>query len=263
MEAQACETIPVASPVWALRSNIMNGILIEGDVKEELTISRFAGEIVRICKSAELRKQLTSKMSEAALIRFNWERYVDQWEGWIFQPNVRFFSSQYAFQHKYAYGKILNVGCDTDASDFHSTRNAINLDIQQHGNAHVDIIADIRSNTVRNTIQNQYDTVIVGDLLEHMYHEDAIRTLTNASYGLKDNNSLLIITCPEDPRTPEEQNPTLTLNTSYKGGVSHFHRLVSLEELESIIARSGLQILGIQQIDCTHFKSWGVLCRLS
>jgi glycosyltransferase involved in cell wall biosynthesis len=267
MEAQACGVIPIASPVWALRTNIQHGILIEGDIKDKLTINKFVGEVIRVCNSEELRERILHKdgdMVEQAKVRFNWERYTDQWEGWMYQPECRYFFTQYAFQQKWAFGKILNVGCDIDSSDFGGLRNADNLDVKLHENVKVDIIANILDIDSRKLINRKYDTVIVGDILEHTTdNNQAIRLLVNAAYSLKDNDSLLIITCPEDPRSKEVQNPTFKGDEIYPGGISQFHRLIEYEELEDIIDKSGLRIIATQHIDCTHYKSWGVLCQLS
>jgi glycosyltransferase involved in cell wall biosynthesis len=263
MEAQACGVIPIASAVWALRTNVQHGILIEGEVKDDkLTIVKFAADIVRVCRSQELRDRLTKDMEIDAKVRFNWERYVDQWESWMYQPKCNYFFDQYAFQQKFAFGRILNVGCDTDASEFHNLRGAVNLDVQRHGNAPVDIYANILEPTVRDIIEKAFDTVIVGDLLEHMTFEQGTIALTNASYGLKDSNSLLIVTCPEDKRSTEEQNPTLDPKSAYIGGVSLFHRLVNLDELIEMIAKAGLRFVYAEQYDATHYKGWGVLCRI-
>jgi glycosyltransferase involved in cell wall biosynthesis/hydrogenase maturation factor len=269
MEAQACGVIPIVSPVWALAENVMHGVFVNGDIEDKLTLNRFAGEIIRLCKDENLRNRITKDIKMDARVRFNWERYVDQWESWIFQPDCRYFYSQYAFQQKWAFGDILNVGCDDDSSDFKGLRDAINFDVEQNEKNSVDIIGDARDNMELHFVDEQhqvctkFDTVIVGDLIEHLNHEDAIKILKNAKEVLKDNEeSRIIITCPSDPRTKEEQNPTLDVNSSYVGGVSHFHRYIDEDELLDIIEESGLKLEVAQIFDATHYTGFGAVCSI-
>jgi glycosyltransferase involved in cell wall biosynthesis len=273
MEAQACGVIPIVSPVWALRENVMHGIQVQGDVKDKLTLAKFVGEIVRVCNSQDLRDKLLAngKMIEEAKVRFNWERYVDQWESWIFQPACTYFFCQYAFQQKFAFGKILNIGCDTDASKFSTLRNAINLDVMPHDNVPVDIIGNILDESSIKLITDEndkgdFDTVIVGDMLEHMNYIQGVNALKNASFAMKyesgKGESLMIITCPSDPRPREVQNPTMKGDEIYPGGISQFHRLIKEAELMDMIKEAGLTVIGIQDIDYTHFHGFGVLCTL-
>jgi glycosyltransferase involved in cell wall biosynthesis len=267
MEAQACGVIPIASSVWALRENIMHGILIEGQAKDKLVMCRFIGEIVRVCRSVELRNKLTKNMATEAKFRFNWERYVDQWESWIYQPECKFFFAQFAFQQKYAYGKILNVGSDIDSSGFATLRNADNLDIVLHDNAKVAILGSILDPTIVDAIKDKYDSVVLGDVIEHMTHEDGVTTLKHAKTALRPSTLKrhLIITCPSDPRSIEEQKmhsntPGISADTTYAGGVSIYHRYIERDELVNMIHEAGLKIELIQDIDYTHFHGHGVIC---
>jgi len=269
MEAQACGVIPVVSPVWALAENVMNGIFVEGSIEDKLTINRFAGEIIRLCNDEGLRDRITKNMKIEALVRFNWERIIDQFESWIFQPDCRYFYSQYAFQQKYAFGDILNIGCDDDSSDFKGLRDAVNFDVTQNEKNNVDVIGDARNNIQSYFVDEQqetctkFDTIIVGDLIEHLSHEDAIKILKNAREVLKSNeDARIIITCPSDKRSKEEQNPTLDVNSAYKNGVSHFHRYINENEFLQIIEESGLKIELYQMFDATHYLGFGAVCSI-
>ena len=264
MEAQACGVIPVVSPKWALRENVMHGVFVEGDIEDKLTLARFTGEIISLCNSEKRRESILSgnAMKMDARVRFNWERYADQWEGWIFQPKCKYFFNQFAFQQKFAFGDILNIGCDEDSSDFRELRDAINFDVQQNVKNNVDFIGDARHVESLMLLHN-FDTIIVGDLIEHMTHEDAVKLLKNVQISLKYSaESRIIITCPSDPRTKKEQNPTFTGDETYPGGVSQFHRFISEEEFLQILEESGLEIEHHQWINCTHYMAFGVVCSI-
>lgn len=80
MEAQACGAVPIVSPVYALGENVHHGIGIEGDAwNDPLTKARFAAEIVRASDPA-FQQAVRPRMMEDARIRFDWERFVTQWE---------------------------------------------------------------------------------------------------------------------------------------------------------------------------------------
>jgi glycosyltransferase involved in cell wall biosynthesis len=259
MEAQACNVIPIVSPIWALQENVMNGIFVEGDVKAKLTIAKFAAEIVRVCSSDKLCNDIKDTMKISAKVRFNWERYVDQWECWMYQPKCKYFYAQYAFQQKYADGTILNVGCDSDASDFKGLRDAVNLDLQQNENNTVDVIMDMLGDHL--TVNDKYDTVILGDMVEHMDYHSGIKLINNAKLFLNESGKL-IITCPHDPRPKHVQNPTLDPDSVYINGISHFHRYISEDEFIKMLAATKLNVKVIQDIDYTHFYGTGVVATL-
>lgn len=261
MEAQACNVIPITSPKWALRENVDNGILIDGDAKDPLTKARFVGEIIRVARDPNLQRKLCEGMSTNAKVRFNWERFVDQWEAWMYNSKSTFHSTQYAFQWKYAEGYILNVGCDSDASGFGALGNVVNLDIQQNEKGNVAVISDILIG-LPTSLANKFDTVIMGDILEHMSHESAVKALNNAKMCLNSSGKI-IITCPSDHRTIQQQAERaekLDLNTGYTADVSKHHRYIDYKELCDIVHAAGLLVDVVQMIDYTYFMGHGVVC---
>ena len=113
MEAQALGAIPITNPLWALRDNVKHGIFIDGDADADpLTQARYTAEIIRLTIQPQIQEQLRPQMMQDAKETFNWERWVDQWESWIYGYEKHNYVAQYNFQLKHAKGKILNVGCD-------------------------------------------------------------------------------------------------------------------------------------------------------
>lgn len=80
MEAQSLGAIPIVNPIYALSENVLYGTGIEGDAySDPLTKARFAAEIVR-WSNPDLQETLRSEMMHNARERFDWEKFVDQWE---------------------------------------------------------------------------------------------------------------------------------------------------------------------------------------
>lgn len=89
MEAQACGAIPIFSPIFAQKENIRYGIAIEGKAEDPLTIAKAAGDLVRLVRNqkeadpmygTDLQEAIRVPMMQWARDRFNWERFVSQWE---------------------------------------------------------------------------------------------------------------------------------------------------------------------------------------
>ncbi len=81
MEAQALGAIPLINPIYALRENVLYGVTVEGEpYGDPLTKARFAAELVRLVSQPGLQDKIRGPMMEAARKRFDWERFVDQWE---------------------------------------------------------------------------------------------------------------------------------------------------------------------------------------
>lgn len=79
MEAQALGAIPVTNPWWALKDNIMYGSRISGDVNYNAMVrERYIEEVVYWMHNGDsIRKEMMTK----ARSRFDWEKVVDQYEG--------------------------------------------------------------------------------------------------------------------------------------------------------------------------------------
>lgn len=261
MEAQALGAIPITQPFWALRENVQHGIFIDGDAYHDpLVKARYIGEIVRVLGSIEFQEQIRPKMMLDARYRFNWERVVDQLELMAFDKPIQF--AQFAFQMKWAKGKILNVGCDSDHANFRKL-GAINLDVLLHNPLHgyktqANIIADVRECKLK----PYFDSIIIGDLLEHMTEEDAIKSLRNCSTGLK-NSGYIIITCPNDNRLFGDQHKRGNGDEEYVKGVKCFHtKEISASNLRHMIKAAGLKEFHYQEIDYTHHKGHGLICHM-
>jgi glycosyltransferase involved in cell wall biosynthesis len=82
MDAQATGAIPLTSPLWAVEENVQHGVFIEGDVTSDLIRSRFVLEVVRLAVDEGRQDEIRREMMPWARERFDWERFVDQWETW-------------------------------------------------------------------------------------------------------------------------------------------------------------------------------------
>lgn len=263
MEAQALGAIPLTRPYGALRDNVMHGIVLSGDADDPLVQARYAGEIIRLAQEDGLQDRIRPQMMADARGRFNWERWVDQWEAvaehygrWDWAPMV-----QYAFQHRHARGKILNIGCAEDVSAF-ASRGATNIDIHARHPltglptaAH--ILADARD--LPKGLYEGFDTVILGDILEHFTPDDAVLALQQARLALR-SGGRIVISCPDDARAPKAQHPHLEGDEEYLPGVSAFHlHSINRETLTDWLVQAGLQPTIWQELDYTHFVGHGIV----
>lgn len=86
MEAQALGAIPLAQTIWAVGENVKWGTLIGGDsYGDPLVRAQYAAELVRL-SDPDLQDSLRSAMMADARSRFSWDRFVDQWDTLIEQP---------------------------------------------------------------------------------------------------------------------------------------------------------------------------------
>jgi len=260
MEAQACGAIPLTNPLWALQDNVMSGSLVNGNADDSLNQARYVGEICRLASQEGFQDQIRPEMMNKARFRFNWERWVDQWEAWIYGLDKvkRLWISQFNFQLKYAKGKILNIGCDVDPANFKALK-ATNLDVVEESpilkvKTKADIIADVRD--LPESLTGKFDTVILGDILEHLVDDDIVIAIYNAKQCLKPGGQI-VITCPDDPRPADAQHK-INDNAGYAEGVSSYHeRPISKEYLEALINSAGCKVKHYQEIDYTVFKGHG------
>jgi SAM-dependent methyltransferase len=160
------------------------------------------------------------------------------------------FENQFAYQHAYAFGTILNVGCDSDSSNLKG-RGAVNVDIWKHNpytnfTIPADVLADVRDLSVTlegepTGFYGQFDCVICGDILEHFVHIDDIdRALQQCRLCLRPGGRI-IITCPEDTRPPTEQ--VKGEQPMYSEDVRAYHAYpVTRELMEEWCARNGLKV---------------------
>lgn len=245
MEAQALGAIPITIPVWAVRENVRHGAFIEGDPNDPLTQVRFAAEIMRFTNDG-FQQLIRKDMMPYARTRFNYERQVDQWEAIANGFDNHQYYAQYCFQLKHAKGKILNIGCDIDHADL-ASRGATNVDVVDISpatgllnKAHVK--ADARELPV--SLHGRFDTVILGDILEHMNDEDSVIALQEAVKCLKVDGSI-IVTHPSDERKHD-----YTHDYAPNCPASHQFTLTKEKMLERFI-QANLTIKRCEELDYT------------
>lgn len=208
MEAQALGAVPVTNPLWAVGENVRHGTFLTGDpANEPLVRAQYVGEILRLTRDPSLQERIRAEMMPWARQRFTWERVADHYEAWAAEyPGCGGFVAQYAFQLRHARGRVLNVGCGADYPGF-GRRGGTNVDALAHdpntGDPHpAHVVADARDPL---PVGAEYDTAVVGDLLEHLTDDDAAAVLRNAAACLRPGGRL-VVTCPEDYRGRAEQH---------------------------------------------------------
>lgn len=264
MEAQALGAIPITNPLWALAENVMHGVFIHGDsYADGLTQARYAAEIVRLATDEKLQEQIRAEMMPAARHRFNWERTVDQLESWLYDFDDHPMSiAQFAFQLKHAKGRILNVGCADDPAEL-GRLNTVNMDVRptmpiDGRENRADVIADARCLPAPFG-PAQFDTVILGDILEHFDAAEAPQIIAKAKECLVPNGRL-VITVPEDYRAPDAQHLNGNGTHQYAEGISAYHRYpVTVELLAQWCRAAGVQAQVQHRIDYGNFEGWGVV----
>lgn len=259
MEAQALGAVPVFSPRAALAENVKFGVPVDGDAFDDsLTQARFAAEVVKLCWHKQIQEDIRGPMMAQARAIFGWERQVDQWEAMIHGWRGRFYPAQFAFQLKHRSGRTLNVGCADDPAGLGEF--GINLDVMatipwtgKATKAH--ILHDARESIPKAI--GRFDSVICGDLLEHLTDADAVRVLRNAKAVLNPKG-LVIITCPEDHRPTDQQHQAKGLK--YIAGESAYHeRPITRAIIAGWLKRAGLRAKRWQVIDYGHFEGLGVV----
>jgi len=240
MEAQALGAVPITNPIGALANNVRYGTFVQGDAwGDQLVQARYAAEIVRMATMPGLQDQIRRPMMKEAVTTMNWERWVDQWESALYGWGDRYPWCQYNFQIKHARGRVLNIGCDVDYPGF-GKRGGVNVDIKEKSpimgeKTAVDIVADARC--LPPSLYGEFDSVVLGDILEHMSDEDATKCLQNARRALR-NGGDIIVTCPNDSRPTEQQHDGEV--EAYADGESSYHVAVPRERIDRWIAGADL-----------------------
>lgn len=260
MEAQSMGAIPITAPIWALRENIQHGFFLEGDAyNDKLVQARYAGEIVRLASNIALQESIRAKMMMDARYLFNWDRWVDQWERWAsgLAPELPWAPAQYNYQIKWATGRILNVGCDVDLCQF-GKRGAINLDMfSVSHNTGIKTAAHLLGDARKLPVAAEFDTVILGDILEHMTDEDAVRSLRSAKTALRAGGRI-VVTVPDDHRPDHQQHSDQ--KTAYGDGESTYHVPVPFGRLKQWIEEAELRVINYESLDYTFAEGHGVVC---
>lgn len=157
------------------------------------------------------------------------------------------YRDQFTFQRLHAVGKVANVGCNTDGAGFRHVPGAINVDINavdRVTNATVrlpvNVLADARSLPFRAV----FDSVVLGEILEHMEHDDAVAALEQARMALKPGGRV-VVTMPHDKRRDAGTLETPAGDAQfYAPGIFAYHyRSISKGELFGWITEAGLEPL--------------------
>jgi SAM-dependent methyltransferase len=166
----------------------------------------------------------------------------------------RIFKEQFVFQRSFARGKVVNIGCNDDAAGFR-TIGGINVDlfqIDEHTGAvnPIHVMADARALPFKGS----FDSAILGEILEHMQPQDAVKTIREAKSALKSDGHI-VITMPHDRRrsTPGHTEPKPEKPWYAPGVFAYHYRMIPRSELFGWISEAGLQILLWAKI----VYSWG------
>jgi len=269
LEAQSLGAIPITNPYWALKDNVKHGIFIMGDPKSDpLVRARYVQSIVQVANSTEGQEQIRMNMSPIIMCQYNWDIMVDRWELKLLESqkslpkynNNMYFFSQFAFQHKHLKGKTINIGCNEDPSYLRLRKDLINVDALtvdpvSKKELPVDIVADGRN--LPENLYNQFDTAILGDILEHFPEEGEIQLIEEAKKTLKPGG-ILIITGPDDHR--------IGIMEKIKGNyladvpVDHITRLTK-EHLKNLAEKTNMEIIFMREIDYGFAIGYGLLLK--
>lgn len=85
LEAQSLGAIPVFSPVHAQIENTRFGVPVPGHPDDQLTIARFAAEVVKLALDEERQEAIRAEMMPAVRRAWDWEQFVhlkpgENWE---------------------------------------------------------------------------------------------------------------------------------------------------------------------------------------
>ena len=169
MDAQAMGAIPITNPYWALKDNVKHGVFIPGDAKtDKLVQARYVEAVVRLAESSGFQDSMRDEMMQWARMQFNWERVVDVIESHIVALDgiVSTGYCQSPFQHRWADGRVLNIGCGTFDTGW-DCRGAVSIDSceieQETGRqSFASIFADARR--LPEDMYGKFDSVILGDI---------------------------------------------------------------------------------------------------
>jgi hypothetical protein len=165
-------------------------------------------------------------------------------------PNI--YQGQWLFQRRYVVGRILNVGCNNDGAKLREHFGAVNVDLSLKDDASgdlipADVLADARSLPFRPA---SFNTIVLGELLEHFTDADAVRTIEGAR-ALMNTSPVpggtavgrVIITIPHDDRKPHEQGYGALWEKPYAEGVPRYHpREITRFDLFGWIQKAGLTV---------------------
>lgn len=156
------------------------------------------------------------------------------------------YRNQMGFQRENAKGKTLNVGCHIDGAGIGSIPGNVNVDVliedHQAKRLAVHALSDCRALAFRPV----FDTVVLGEILEHMEEHQALLSLEEAKRVLKPGGQV-VITMPHKYSENTEQDFDLQFR---KGGIhAHHYRAIPAEELHNWLLKAGLEPIFWADID--------------
>ena len=158
--------------------------------------------------------------------------------------STQIYRDQFTYQRKHSAGRILNVGSNTDGACLARDLGAINLDLRPVDHVTgmrmpVHCLADSRALPFRES----FDTVVLGEILEHMERDDAVLSLRQALAALK-RGGRIVITMPHDGRRDAGTLETPAGEAQfYAPGIYAYHdRSIGWPELAGWIAEAGLRV---------------------
>jgi hypothetical protein len=160
------------------------------------------------------------------------------------------YRDQFAFQREYCFGRALNVGSNTDSGHLKRDFGAVNLDLREVDHVTgssfpVDVLGDARGLPYR----GEFDTVILGEILEHMERADAVLSLRQAVLALAEGGQV-VVTIPHDTRRDAGTLPVPEGEAKfYAPGIYAYHyRSISRRELISWMVEAGLRVVTLARI---------------
>lgn len=148
------------------------------------------------------------------------------------------YNGQFPFQAKYATGRVLNVGCNSDGAGFRQ-RGGVNIDLfRKDDHTGWDLPVDAQADARRLPFgKNSFDSVVLGEILEHMQTHDAVASLREAKTVLKPGGRV-VATIPHDDRGGPDHIP------EYAPGIAAYHyREITRCEFFDWIKAAGLKLI--------------------
>lgn len=146
------------------------------------------------------------------------------------------------FQLRHAVGLVLNVGAGGDSARLKELRGAVNVDVCEIDPVSklpnlIDRVADARALPFPD---NGFDTVVLGEVLEHLDEDGARQAVSEARRVARVQ---VVATIPCDPRSVEEQRAERAEifgadpePLEYAAGAYTYHRMVTVTEILALFA---------------------------
>lgn len=178
---------------------------------------------------------------------------------------ARVYRDQFSFQREHSSGRILNVGSNTDGARLAADLGAVNVDLRAVDHVTglpmpVHVLADAR----RLPFAKVFDTVVLGEILEHMERPDAVVSLRDAAAALVAGGRV-VITMPHDGRRDAGELETPKGDQQYyaPGIYAYHYRSISRTELLNWILAAGLRVVAMARIVyCWGESGSGVIAEL-